>query len=301
MSSVKQFSVEEAFDYQGLLQEAIETIRDADVLLGRAQKRGEASLQKVQSLQTATGALLKLKQATASFAPTLTVQRLDERFERLRVKPSAEVSEWMRTHHFYLVQVPVTLMPPSGWAFTRLECWVGFEAKGCQPKVHDIYPEDAWSQVLQARLELRLGIDEELKFRASAERLNAACKALSAEAQAKLKVEVQSGTHLLAGPFQYSVSRPTVMGRGLENSEVFWRLDGKAHVQCEEPYLAVVLRVPKEAEPLTAAGELRAYQNFDFLGANLSDWAGHFRQKVLTFFNRGLPLETKTTWRNIAV
>ena len=294
MESIKQFSVTESFDYQSMLDEAIETILSANAELGPAQRQPD------RELQETVEPLRKLKGAQAVFARNLTVRPLNqEDFAARGLQPSAEVSQWLQTHRFYLVQVPVTLMPVAGWAFTRLECWVGFEGSGAEPKVHDLYPEDVWTRLLSLQGQLQLGLDETLKFHAGLEYSQTVYQALSEEVQVKVTAEVTGGIRMVIGPFNYSVSRPTVLGRGRENSEVFWRLDGHEHVQREEPYLAVVLRVPQAVNGVNAKGELRAYHQFDFLGANLSDWTGSFRKKLRSFFSNGIPLEAKTRWDHI--
>jgi adenylyltransferase/sulfurtransferase len=297
MESIKQFSVAEKFDYEALLDEAIETVIAANVELGPEQRKADANLQE------AAESLRRLKKAQASFSPSLTIQPLTPReFTARGLEPAPDVKQWMKTHRFYLVQVPVTLRPVAGWAFTRLECWVGFEAgrKGqSPPQIHDLCPDDVWVEILGLKTQLRLGLDEALKFKAGLAGSQNVYQSLSGEAQARVAVEAAGGARLVVGPFAYSVSRRQVSGRGRENSEVFWHLDGQEYVEKEEPYLALVLRVPESLNVVNASGELIAYQQFDFLGAHLKDWEGSFRDKLKSFFSRGLPLENTASWKNI--
>jgi len=294
MESIKQFSVTESFDYQSMLDEAIETIESADVALGPTRGHPERRLPEIIE------PLRRLKESQALFARTLTVRRLTQKdFASRGLQPSADIGQWLRTHRFYLVQVPVTLMPAVNWSFTRLECWIGFDCAGAEAKVHDLYPEDAWVQLLSLETQLQLGVDETLQFRASLDHTGTVYQKLSAEVRTKVVAEGSSGARLVVGPFNYRVNRPDVLGRGRENSQAFWRLDGSQRVQQEEPYLAVVLRVPQAVERVDAAGELRAYHKFDFLSSDLREWAGDFRDKLRAFFSNGIPLPAQAHWDNI--
>jgi hypothetical protein len=293
---IEAFAKEEHFDYQAMLDEAIDTIASANVELG-PQSRGPD-----QELEAALDPLRKVKEAQALFAPALTVQQLSKRdFQARDLEPSPEVAKWMRDHRFYLVQVPVTLVPAFGWNFVRLKCWVGFETSGeaSLPSAHDIYPENVWTEILQLQANLNLGLDERLRFRAGLGQTEVALRNLSGEAQARVIVVAEGGGSLVVGPFDYRVQRAEVLSAGQGNAEVFWQLDGHEHVQREEPYLAVVLRVPKKAEVVNAQGALIAYHDFDFWGAHLTYWWGDFRDKLHSFFRKGVPIEKTAHWENI--
>jgi hypothetical protein len=295
MNVTMPFSVTEQYNYQDLLDEAIELIISADAQLGPKEHTSDVALEEL------VAPLRKLKEAQAYFAPDLTVQQLSELdFKAHRMKPSPIVQRWMRTHRLYMVQIPVTLKPSFGWAFTRLECGVVFEGEesGLQPKVHDIYPDDVWTDILKVQTHLKLGLNAELSFRAEMAPTEAAFLALSGEAQAKLAAVAGGAVQFLVGPFNCDVRRPLVLGRGREGSNVFWQLDGQEYVQREEPFLAVILRVPNETGPINAQGRLIAYHKFDFLGAHLVDWKGVFRDKLRSFFGKGIPLESAVIWRN---
>jgi hypothetical protein len=244
--------------------------------------------------------LRRLKESQALFAPALTVRRLTQKdFVSRSLQPSADIGQWLRTHRFYLVQAPVTLMPAANWSFTRLECWLGFDGVGAEVKVHDLYPEDVWSQLLSLETQLQLGVDANLQFRASLDHTGAIYQKLSTEVRTRIAAEGSGGARLVVGPFNYRVSRPEVLGRGRENSQVFWRLDGSQRVQQEEPYLAVVLRVPQAVERVDAAGELRVYHKFDFLSSDLREWAEKFRDQLRAFFSNGIPLPAQAQWDDI--
>lgn len=295
MESIKQFSTEQSFAYQDMLDEAIETILEADADLGPLESLPAGAAAEAAPLR-------KLKEAQALFAPTLTVQPLGPKaFASRGLAPAGEIKAWLKTHRFYLVQVPVTLRPSAGWLFTRLECWIGFDVP--QAKIHAICPANAWVDVLNLQTSLSLGLDETLAFAANLGLAPTALAAgnLSASGQAEVGVGTQAsgGLKLVLGPFEYQVWRPQSLAVGRENAEAFWHLDGGERVQQQEPYLAVVLRVPKAVETLSASGELIAYHDFNRLGADHKDWWKKLRAQVRAFLQGGIPYENQQRWANI--
>lgn len=307
MSSAKQFSTTESFNYQALLDEAIETITTAHTELGDAEPN------RVAKGVIDLSPLHKLKEAQAFFAPQPTVQRLRPKsFAERGLTPTPAVKAWFDTHRFYLLQVPVTLRPSSGWLFNKLECWVGFDNPAV--KIHDICPANAWVDVLKTTTSLTLGLDENFSFTANLnlDATTAAYAALSTAADNSTPAAPQGGsakvgigTHaagsmkLVVGPFNYQLWRPQILTVGRENAEAFWHLDGGERVQQQEPYLALVLRVPKGVKKISASGALIAYHDYNRFAADRRDWWPKLRDKVKAFFLGGLPLENEISWQNI--
>lgn len=291
-----EFSTEERFNYQNMIDEAIETIRDANLELGPEDQAPDRELAEV------VDPLRKLKASQAFFASELTVVPLGvQDFEARGLEPTPEITKWMANHRFYFVQIPVTLMPVDGWMFTKLECWIGFETPdgGKLPKAHDIFPESDWSEILKAKMHLNFGLDENLKFRAASQPAAAEDHEASDGPLADVQVSADAGIRMVAGPFDYTVRREVAISRGRENSEAFWRLNGHEYVANEDPYIAVVLRVPKNTREINATGALIAYNEFNFAGAGLSRWLGKLREKVRSFFMNDMPLENTAKWSSI--
>jgi hypothetical protein len=294
MNSLRDFSVKERFDYQNSLTEAIETILSANIALSSNKSTSQSSLEMIVE------PLRKLKEAQAFFAPKLTVHSLsDTDFNERGLTLSRFFQKQLISNNFYLVQVPITLKPSFGWSFARLECWLGFNSNDA--KIHDLYPDDEWTDILNVQTRLSLGIDDELNFKAAFEpnELKTEFPKLPELASAKVDLKINGKFSLVAGPFDYHVWRTKVIARGRENTEAFWQLDGDSKVQQQEPHLAVVLRVPKRVKNLSAQGALIAYHDFDFWGAHLRDFWGDFRGKLKTFFSNGVPIESERKWDNI--
>lgn len=292
---IKQFSIDQSFAYQAMLDEAIETILEAQAELGSLESLPQRAAAEVAPLR-------KLKEAQAFFAPTLTVQPLGQKEYAARgLTPGDDIKNWLKTHRFYLVQAPVTLFPVSGWQFARLECWVGFDNPSV--KIHAICPPNAWVNVVNTEMSVTLGLDETLSFVAhfglsptqvSAENLTA-----SGSADVGVGTEASGRLKFVFGPYAYQIWRPKRLAVGRENAEAFWHLDGGEQVQKQEPYLALVLRVPKTVDLLSASGELVAYHDYNRLGADRKDWWKDLRPKVQAFLRGGIPYQNQASWDNI--
>lgn len=302
MKTIRDFTVEESFDREQLLNEALEIVRYADVPLGPDAQVREINERKAQAAKL----LQKLDEEQASFSPKLDVRRLTKKdFAERDIEPSRDLKAKMRDNYFYHVGIPVTLFPRSGWAFTRLESWVCFcpdetDFHRC-PIVYEIFPEDVWMEILGFQDHLKLGLDENFSFRAEVEKLEGQWEQLSGAAQAKLAVQAGGGARLVVGPFSYHIRRAKVQGRGRLDVESFWRLDSKEFVDEEDVLLSVVLMVPKDrGQTVNAVGELKAYHDFQIWSADvLKDWIRHFRPVLKAFFGVGAVVTAKMEWEDL--
>jgi hypothetical protein len=301
MEDVQDFTVKQDFNRRALLAEAIEVVRYSDDLGAERISKGieYARSRAIELLQ-------KLDEEQANFSPKLDVRHLTGRdFEELGIEPSRALKAKMRQNDFFQVGIPITLFPRSGWAFTRLECFVNFcsnsgKVRDC-PTVHDIFPEDVWIEIFDFQDHLELGLDEDLTFRAQVANIEGKWKSLTGAAKAKLAMRTGAGAQLVVGPFSYQVRRAQVRTRGRGNISSFWRLDSKAHVDEEDVRLGVVLMVPKaRSQPVDVKGELKAYHDFQFWSADLwKDWWHYFDDAIKNLFQGGVVVTDTMVWQNI--
>jgi hypothetical protein len=301
MEPVCDFTLTEAFDRQRLLAEALEVVRHADVPMGKGAPL-EGSARKSEAIQL----LEKLEKEHAVFSPRLDVRLLTpEDHAGKGHQFSAELRGLLEDNAFYRVEIPITLFPLSGWAFTRLEGWVEFcpgePDVHLRPVVHDLFPDDVWAEILSFQQSLSVGVDEDLQFRAEVEELKGRWQNLSTQAKARVCIRARAGARLVAGPFNYRFRRAEVRGRGRGGVQAFWRLDGKAHVDEEDVQLVVVLRVPRgRRAPLHAVGALKAYHDFQLWTSDIfRDWAPHFSAALKSLLGFGIPVTDQRTWSDI--
>ncbi len=76
------------------------------------------SLKADETAERLAGMLRELGKETAEFSPTLGVYYLaPDLFTERGLQMPATVADLMSRYDFYLVNVPVTLVPRSGWTF----------------------------------------------------------------------------------------------------------------------------------------------------------------------------------------
>lgn len=304
MESKTTFTIPESPSRDQYLAEAIEIVRYAGTRLG-VHTQGLTNESKKQ--REAIENLEKLQNESISFSPRLGITNLTiANFNKSGSQPSFQLQAQLDHNNFYQVSIPITLFPKSGWAFSRLECWIEFCPGETDPHnrpiIHDIFPDDVWTEILNFQSHLEVGIDENLDFKAVvSEPDTLRWKSLSSEANAKINLQIGGGTRLLAGPYSYRIKKADIRARGRGNVECFWRLDGNRFVDEVDVKLEVILMVPKSRKhPIHVSGKLRACHDFQVLTADLfKDWRSFFDDKIKTLFDRGVPISTSMEWKDI--
>ncbi|NES87581.1 MAG: hypothetical protein F6K10_43165, partial [Moorea sp. SIO2B7] len=235
---------------QELLEEAIQCVRYAKIELGEdSQETPETNTLKEQAIKL----LESLGEERVSFAPKPDVYRLSEKdLKGAQEKLSPEIKAKMRHHHFYKIDIPITLKSSPEWAFTDLICEVVFcpgEEESGQvkqlPTIHALFPSDEWQEILKLEDYVTIGLDENLAFRAEVEKLEGKWKKLSSNAQAKLASKLGGSFQLVFGPFSYRIRKAKIKSRGIGNVQGSWELNGTEYVDEQDVKLGIILTVPK--------------------------------------------------------
>lgn len=292
MAGVSLFDNEERYDYQAMLDELIEELEVADIELGP-----EAEQVGVKSVEDVTNMLHQLREAQARFAEVPNVQKINKKdFKARDLTVPPDIDKWMKTHNFYQMRVPVILRPIVGWGFWRLQCAVRFTAEQ-HPQTHDIYPEHRWHEVLKAEGNLNIGLDAGLRFNVGLDETELVYANLSGQAAAHGGLAAAGDGNVVVNLFNVIVQRPIIDTRGEDTNEASWFIEGYKYVQEGEPYLGVVLRVPKDVDRLQAYGGLIANHRFNVAGAHLTDWPwANFRDALKSFLQKGLPIDDERQW-----
>lgn len=296
------FLIPQFLDRQSLIEEAIAVLSFADKKLGHTRTEMDNQFNK------ATDKLGKLKQEQISFSPVLDVVQISSvNLHKKDTELSLFLQEKLRVNNFYHIKVPITLFPRSGWAFTRLECWLTFcpddNNNTLCPVVHDIFPQDKMTTLVSFTDHLTIGLDETLSFTISSDQNAADLEESAANKRAEVAVKLSGGANLTFGPFSYTVRRSNIKSRGRGNVECFWRLEGKELIDEEEVSLGVVLMVPKERkQPVSVKGQVRASHDFQILSADIrKDWKSFFKDSISQFFDQGAPLYQVMVWDKVII
>ncbi|MBN2392720.1 MAG: hypothetical protein JXR84_18460 [Anaerolineae bacterium] len=289
----------QAGDYEAIFEEAIKAVESRYGPLsqdGVPKAAPDPAAELLHELKDKKG-------ETAEFSPSLSVLPLRKKhFDAHNLDLPTRIDDLMRRYNFYLVRVPVTLMPRPGLAFTRLQCIIEFnstEGDARRPTIHALFPTDEWQTIIQAHQGLEIGLDNRLTFKAALSDLQVEQGPLSGEADVLVAPGLVTSAGLILGKFNYSIKRPKIISTGEGNVKARWFLDSEEFFEREELWLGIVIQVPKDVERVDAAGALLAYRNPRWLTGHLSDVLELISTKSAQFFKRGAPIENTHLWTDI--
>jgi len=298
MKTIQNFTVKESANRRELLDEALEIMAYGDIKLGPETKIKKNDTTKQQMLDR----FKLLKEEEVRFSPKLDVYKIDaDGITEPKMEFSQDLQAKMRIHDFYRVNIPLTLKSKTGWAFTRLECEVGFyagetDAAKC-PIIYDMFPGDEWQNVLNANIVCRVKLDGNMKFKVRA------VENMGFQPQSKMALQANNKFNLMFGPLDYQIRRSRIKARGRLDTTCFWQLDGKEYVDKEDLLLSVILMLPKRCtHPVSAVATAIARHDFQFFTADIMhDYFKAFDEKLKSLFYSGAPLKTSRLWENFIV
>src|SRR5262249_8638023 len=149
----------DAEDRRLCLQELADVARDYKSFLGPGVQSEEPSSQ-LQRL------VAELPREVVEFSPLLAVVAIREKlFSKLGLDLPPYMAELFRRFNFYLVQIPITVVPKRGGGFVHLECIVEFNPDlppAERPTAYQVFPNEEWQDVVRAWQSVEVGIDETL-------------------------------------------------------------------------------------------------------------------------------------------
>ncbi len=292
-------------DYSRYLEEAITALRVLPQ--GKLGTLGESTEAEPSPAAALLEELKTTKNEAAEFSKELGLLQLQSaEFEKHGLQLDPAVSALMERFDFYLLRVPVTLIPRPGFLFWRLHCVLelnpGREAQ--LPVAYSVFPTEDWATILKAHQSAQVGVDERLAFRGEFGPLNVGSAPAGAQAEAGLSTDLSGGFGLTVGRFDYHIQRPNVLARGKGSSKVRWTLDGKNQFKREDLELAIVMQVPNTVQEVSASAALLAYREFDGLMAQFKDVWEMLKSRFLSreareFFDAGAPIPDQRDWRDI--
>jgi hypothetical protein len=240
---------------------------------------------------------------TAEFAPHLSVLPLRKKdFAEQGFELPSRIKDLMRRYRFYLIRVPLTLMPRPGVVFRRVQCAIELnpdEEEVRKPSIHALFPTNRWETVIQAHQGLKIGLDEHITFKASLGETQLGTGPLSGVADLLIASGLSASAGLVLGEFKYSIRRPKVISAGEGNVKARWFLDSKEIFEPEDFWLGTAIQVPKDTKVVNVAGALLAYRSLQWLTADLRDLFDLLSEGASEFFNLGAPIPDTMVWRDI--
>jgi hypothetical protein len=259
----------------------------------RGDVRSDDLLQSVESL------IDELEGETVEFSKVLDVLPLKKTmFTDHGVEAHPQLTRLMRRFNFFLVHVPITLVPKPGWGFIQLDCILEFNpgapAEG-RPVAYQLFPTEIWETVISFTQGLEVGLDENFEFKTP----HVDLPGVSEVVKGQVALSAAGQARLVVGPFNPNIKRPKIISRGRGNVKVRWRLEGEKQVSQEEPRLAIVMQVPKDVVQVDVAGALKASKRFHPFTAHVRHLLGYVKDSTRDFFEQGAPQAKPGAWTDI--
>jgi hypothetical protein len=118
----------------------------------------------------------------------------------------------------------------------------------------------------------------------------------SASGQAKVDVKAAAKAGIVAGPFQYRVTKAQVTHSPAMTEKVFWTLADAHSLEEEDPSLVTILQIPNGVSQVTISAALQAYHGFNFLAADVSRVLPLLTERFREFFRTGAPASDQHVW-----
>src|SRR5258708_25839329 len=150
-----------AQDRHLFFREIAAAARDYKTVLG--EKSGDGGSPSSILLQES---LAMLSEESIQFSPVLEVVPLSEQsLGNLDHGLPSGIAGLMKGFDFYLLNIPVTMIPAPGWGFTQLECSIELNPGSPpdqRPVSHDIFPKEESHDMIRANPGLSMRADENL-------------------------------------------------------------------------------------------------------------------------------------------
>lgn len=245
----------------------------------------------------------ELGKERVAFGPNLeTIALNGELFAQLGYQAPPYLADLMKSFRFYLLNIPITLLPRPGGGFSRLDCIVEFNAgaeANQRPIAYQMFPQEVWQDVIHAWQGVSVGLNENLEFKVNPTGLVEELTSLSAPVKAEVELKAGANAGFVAGPFDYRIRTPKITSRGRGDAKVYWRLSGEDIVTEQDPRLAVVLKVPAAVQRVDVNAVLAARRTFHFFTSHLSDLFDYISDSARAFFEAGAPTSDQTSWKNV--
>ncbi len=217
-------------------------------------------------------ALQGLRETKVTFGnPKNNLIRLnEERFQKNSLALSPIHQQQMATYDFYYMTLASSMQPGPGTQFTRVECKIDLGPKGeDEPIVQSIFPTSEWRDLLKAGVDMTVGLDGNLSWKAAVPDLSAV--ELPGSIQGSVTNANEFKACVTIPKYTFELGRSDITAVGEENSECFWRIDKTDLKKAQTVQFGMVFKVPKGVETLDLTGLVVVEPNFGWLTSKLSD------------------------------
>jgi hypothetical protein len=240
-------------------------------------KESELAGGKTQELGKGATAVQRLKETTVTFGDPRSklIPLTVDGFQVKGIKLNYETQQLMNQYDFYSMVVSVDPRPQPSVVISKLECQLDFGTNGDQqPIVHRIIPDSKWQTVLNAGVNLNMGLDANLDVGIEVD-ASELTKIAGLPDYDKFKAGVSTkdefkGFIVLDG-LNYQSGIFNLFAQGEDNSQCYWRMEKPEIKNKSTVKFNIIFKVPKGWESIDLIGNVWIEPSIDWLNTEVVD------------------------------
>lgn len=240
-------------------------------------KESELAGGNIQELQRGATAIQRLQNTTVTFGDPLSklIPLTIEGFKAKGVELNYEIEQLMKQYDFYSMVVSIDPKPKSNVLISKLECQLNFASKDNQnPIVHRIIPNSKWQSLINAGVNLNMGLNADLDIGVGMD-ASELTKIANFPDYDKFKANVGTKNEFKAfwvlDNLNYNLGKFNLFAQGEDNSQCYWRLE-KPEIQDKSTVkFSIIFKVPKGLKSINLIGKVWIEPNIDWLNSELKE------------------------------
>ncbi|MEI6444398.1 MAG: formylglycine-generating enzyme family protein [Nostocales cyanobacterium ELA583] len=256
-------------------------------------------------------AVKKLQQTKVTFAnpDSRLIPLTVEGFKAKNVQLNYKIQELMKRFDFYSMVISVNFQLQPSVLVSSLKCNLKFsEKEQNSPLIHNIIPDSKWQSLVNAGVNLNLGLDTNLDIAVGIDAAELT-KIVNLPDYDKLKASVRTKDKfkgfIILDSLNYKCGEFSFVAQGVGDSQCYWKMQRPEIQEQSTIKFGIIFKVPKGWESIDLIGEVSIEPSIDWLTGELSDVMraipSHFKN---IFGNKETAAQkfaigTKEIWNNI--
>lgn len=264
-----------------------------------------------EELTQGASAVQRLKETKVTFTnpDSRLISLTVEGFKAKNVELDYEIQELMKRFDFYSMVISVNPQFQPSVLVSSLKCNLKFgEKEKKSPLIHHIIPDSKWQSLVNAGVNLNLGLDANLDIGVGIDASELA-KVANLPDYDKLKASVGTKDEFKAfitlDGLNYKCGKFSLVAQGVDDSQCCWEMQ-KPEIQEQSTIrFNIIFKVPKGWESIDLIGEVWIEPSIDWLTGELSHVIQTIPPHLKNIFGnkekaaQKFAVGKKETWNNI--
>ena len=247
-----------------------------DLLEEVKSKESELAGGIAEELTRGSNAIQRLKETTVKFTDPRSrlIPLTVEGFQAKGVELNYEIQQLIKQFDFYSMVINVNPRPQESVLISGLECQLNFgEKEQKSPLVHRIIPDDKWQTLVNAGVNLNLGLDANLEIGVGVD-ASEFTKITNLPDYDNFKANVGTKDKFKAfwvlDGLNYNLGKFNIFAQGVGSSECYWRIE-KPEIQDKSTVeFNIIFQVPKGWNSIDLVGKVWIEPSIDWLNGELT-------------------------------